>query len=137
MSFIIEPEPEFRLGLLPAREHESLSSTEYQSELSDLLASLRKLGITVTAHSRAFDSLHGSGGLPGEFVLSVAASLASAAMWKGVGDLLTTFLHRSVSRKVRVEYRADGRLKSIEAQSVSDVPKIIEASAEYFQRTAK
>jgi hypothetical protein len=137
MSSFIEAAPEFRLVLLPAPENESLSSAEYQKELSDLLASFKKLGIRVTSSGRAFDALHGLGGLSGEFIFNVTASLASAAIWKGLEDLLATFLHRNSSRKVRVDFRPDGRLKSIEAQSISDVTKVIEASAEYFRRTVQ
>jgi hypothetical protein len=128
---IIEPKPELRLILVRAPDDPPLAGPEFQKELSEFRQLLYAHGIQIESRSFAVDAAHGGGGLSGEFII---ACTALGLLAKQLAGPLTTYLKGRSKRKVRVQFREGGQLKSIEAQDAAEVERIITAAAEYYSK---
>jgi hypothetical protein len=123
-SQVIEPEPELRLILIPAPDDPLLSDEKFRNELSDFAAALRaQQGITISARSRAFDSVPGTGGgglPPNEFTLIITSitSVASVAIVQ-LRKLLETYLKVREGRKYKLtngKFSIEGSARDVQAQ---------------------
>ena len=123
------PKPEFRLTLLPGPDDPPLTSQEFQEELHEFARALHAQGTQVSSRLFAFDAVHAGGGLSGEFILAVTAA---GFLAKQLEAPLKAFLRRD--RRARVEFREDGKLKTVEAQGAEEAERIIRAAAEYHKR---
>jgi hypothetical protein len=122
------PKPEFRLTLLRAPDDLPLTSREFQEELLDFARFLHARGARVSSRLFAFDAVHAGGGLSGEFILAVTAA---GFLAKRLEAPLKAFLKRD--RRARVEFREDGKLKTVEARGADEAERIIRAAAEYHK----
>jgi hypothetical protein len=120
--------PEFRLTLLGGPDDPPLTSQEFQKELYEFARALHAQGTQISSRLFAFDAVHGGGGLSGEFILAVAPAGFVAKRLEGP---LKAFLKRD--RRARVEFRQDGKLKTVEAQGTDEAERIIRAAAEYHK----
>jgi hypothetical protein len=122
------PKPELRLTLLPGPDDPPLASKEFQEELCQFARALHTQGTQISSRMFAFDAVRGGGGLSGEFILTVTAAGFVA---KRLEAPLKAFLKRD--RRARVEFRRDGKLKTVEAQGAGGAETIIRAAAEYHK----
>ena len=129
-SQTIQPKPELWLILVRAPDDPPLASPEFQRELSEFRQLLTQ-GIQIESRSFAFDAAYGGGGLSGEFII---ACTALGLLAKQLAGPLTTYLKGRSKRKVRVEFREGGQLKSIEAQDAAEAERIVRAAAEYYSK---
>lgn len=132
-SQTIQPNPELWLILVPAPDDPPLASPEFQKELSEFRQLLAQ-SIEIESRSFAFDAAHGGGGLSGEFII---ACTALGLLAKQLAGPLTAYLKGRSKRKVHVEFREGGRLKSIEAQDAAEAERIIRAAAEYHSKISR
>jgi len=125
---IVEPEREIRLTLLGGPDDPPLASQKFQGELREFARALHAQGTPISSRFFAFDGAHAGGGLSGEFVLGV---MAAGFLAERLERPLKAFLKRD--RRARVEFREDGKLKTIEARGAEEAEKIIRAAAEYHK----
>jgi len=122
------PKPEFRLTLLRAPDDPPLTSQEFQEELHEFARALHAQGARVSRRPFAFDAVHAGGGLSGEFILAVTGAGFLAKRLEGP---LKAFLKKD--RRARVEFRHDGKLKTVEAHGADEAGRIITAAAEFHK----
>lgn len=116
-----EGQAEAKFRLVQSSDDLPLLSSEYQTELRGVSAAFRAEGIGAVAPFIVMDSPGGGGGYVGEFIIPLAQIGVPA-----VAGIVGAWLHAKFGRKVRVEFYADGAIKSVEAQTPEQISSLIE-----------
>lgn len=118
--FIKEPnvtlESSISFRLMRAPDDAAAFGTDFQSELREFKQQAEASGIQLTPRFGVFDSPSASGGLTGEFVVSVAQFVLPV-----VTTLATLWISRKNGRKLRVKVGD----KEIEAQTKEEIDFLI------------
>ena len=97
------------------------NTSEYQAELQGVRDSFQKEGISASAPFMTMDSPGAVGGYVGEFIIPITKIGVPA-----IAGIVGAWLHAKFGRKVRVEFYADGAIKSVEAQSPEQISSLID-----------
>jgi hypothetical protein len=93
---------------------------EHQAELHDIIGALHKDGIELEAPFMAVDAADAIGGYTGQLVISLAQSASPFLL-----AALVAWLKGRPPRKVRIEFHANGKVKTIEAQTDDQVLSLV------------
>jgi hypothetical protein len=106
-------------------------SHNHQAELRDVLGTLREKGIELEAPFLTLDAADAVSGYTGQLIISLA-QIASPVLTAA----LVAWLKGRPSRKVRVEFHPDGRIKNVEAQTPEQVLELMRAARQEAESQA-
>jgi hypothetical protein len=110
-----------QITLVLYSEDPNFLGKKYQSELQSIRQSLQKDGVEFSSSDTKMDSPAAGAGWVNELIIPIAQIGVPAVVGIGVA-----WLHGRFSRKVRLEFYADGKPKRIEAETPEQLISIIE-----------